>query len=270
MEAYAGRTIGVQTSRDHRSALFDLTTVIVVSGAFLIAGAVKGVIGLGLPLVSLGLMTVALDLQTAMALLVVPSLVTNLWQSVLGGNAKLIVHRLWPFLATATATVWIGVAALARLNPALLTALLGAQLVAYSLVSLRGIKLTIATRHEGWAAPLVGSANGVLTGMTGSSVVPGVMFLQAIGLPRDVLIQAMGMLFAASTLALAAALQQASFLTAAHGVLSSFAVLPAIAGMIAGRWIRKRLSEERFRTVFFVALLLLGAYLIANAIRMLR
>jgi uncharacterized membrane protein YfcA len=106
--------------------------------------------------------------------------------------------------------------------------------------------------------------------MTGSSVVPGVMFLQAIGLPRDALIQAMGILFAASTFALAAALQQANFLTADHGVLSSAAVLPAIAGMIAGRWIRKRLSEQRFRTVFFIALLLLGAYLIANAIRMLR
>lgn len=250
--------------------MFDLTTVLVVSGVFLVAGGVKGVIGLGLPTVSLGLLTVALDLHTAMAVLVVPSLVTNLWQAVAGGNAKVIVHRLWPFLATATVTVWIGVAALVRLNPSLLTALLGAQLVTYSLVSLRGIRLTVPTRHEGWAGPLVGSANGVLTGMTGSSVVPGVMFLQAIGLPRDVLIQAMGMLFAASTLALAAALQRANFLTADHAILSSVAVLPAIAGMIAGRWIRKGLSEQRFRTVFFVALLLVGAYLIANAIRMLR
>src|SRR5262249_10944013 len=112
-----------------QSTLFDLTTVIAVSGAFLVAGAVKGVIGLGLPMVSLGLLTVALDLQTAMALLVVPSFVTNLWQAVVGGNAKFIVHRLWPFLATASMTVWIGVAALARLNPSLLTALLGAQLV---------------------------------------------------------------------------------------------------------------------------------------------
>lgn len=250
--------------------LFDLTTVIVVSGAFLIAGAVKGVIGLGLPTVSLGLLTAALDLQTAMALLVVPSFVTNLWQSVAGGNAKLILRRLWPFLVMATATVWIGVAALARLNPSLLTALLGAQLVTYSLASLGGIRLAIPIRHEGWTGLLVGSANGVLTGMTGSSVVPGVMFLQAIGLPRDLLIQSMGILFAASTLALAAALQQANFLTVEHGILSSAAVLPAIAGMIGGRWIRKGLTEQRFRTVFFVALLVLGAYLIANAIRMLR
>lgn len=250
--------------------MFDLTTVLAVGGAFFIAGAVKGVIGLGLPTVSLGLLTVALDLHTAMALLVVPSFVTNLWQSVVGGNAKLILHRLWPFLVMATLTVWIGVAALARLDPSLLTALLGAQLVVYSLVSLGGLRLTIPMRHEGWTGFLVGSANGVLTGMTGSSVVPGVMFLQAVGLPRDLLIQAMGILFAASTLALAAALQQANFLTVDHGILSSAAVLPAIAGMIAGRWIRRGLTEERFRTVFFVALLVLGAYLIANAIRMLR
>ena len=262
MKAYTARTIGVQ--------MFESTTLIVVGGAFLFAGAVKGVIGLGLPTVSLGLLAVALDLQTAMALLLVPSFVTNLWQSVVGGNAKLILHRLWPFLLTATVTVWIGVAALTRLNPSLLTALLGAQLVVYSLASLGGMKLAIPIRHEGWAGSLVGSANGVLTGMTGSSVVPGVMFLQAIGLPRDVLIQAMGILFTASTLALAAALQRANVLTVDHAILSGAAVLPAIAGMIAGRSIRKGLTEQRFRTVFFIGLLLLGAYLIANAIRMLR
>lgn len=247
--------------------MIDLTTVLVVGGAFLAAGAVKGVIGLGLPTVSLGLLTVALDLKTAMVLLVVPSFVTNLWQAMVGGNAKSILHRLWPFLLMATVTVWIGVIALSRVNPALLTALLGAQLVAYGLASLGGVRLTIPVRHEGWAGSLIGTANGVLTGMTGSSVVPGVMFLQSIDLPRDVLIQAMGILFAASTLALGAALQQANFITIEHGILSSAAVLPAIAGMVGGQWIRKGLSEQRFRTVFFVALLSLGAYLIANAIR---
>jgi uncharacterized membrane protein YfcA len=247
--------------------LFDLTTVIAVVGTFFIAGAVKGVIGLGLPTVSLALLTVALDLQTAMALLLVPSFVTNLWQSFVGGNAKVILHRLWPFLVMATVTVWIGVSALTRLNPLLLTALLGVLLVTYSMVNLGGIRVTIPTRYEVWAGPLIGSANGVLTGMTGSFVVPGVMFLQAIGLPRDVLIQAMGMLFTASTLALAVALQRADFLTVDHGVLSATAVLPAVVGMIGGQRIRKSLSEQRFRAVFFVALLVLGAYIIVNALR---
>src|SRR5690606_14250078 len=161
-----------------------------------------------------------------MALLLVPSFVTNFWQSVVGGNARRILYRLWPFLLMATVTVWIGARALTRVDPSLLTALLGALLVTYSVVNLGGMRLTIPTRYELWAGPLIGSANGVLTGMTGSFVVPGVMFLQAIGLSRDVLIQAMGMLFTASTLALAAALQQANLLTTSHGVVSGAAVLP--------------------------------------------
>lgn len=233
-------------------------------GTFLIAGAVKGVIGLGLPTVSLALLTVALDLPSAMALLLVPSFITNLWQSVVGGNAKLILRRLWPFLVMATATVWIGVAALTRLDPFLLTTLLGALLITYSVINLGGIRLTVPAQYERWVGPLVGAVNGVLTGMTGSFVVPGVMFLQAIGLSRDVLIQAMGMLFTASTLALAAALQQANFLTVQYGILSAAAVLPAIAGMIGGQMLRQSLSEQRFRTVFFIALLILGAYIVAN------
>lgn len=250
--------------------MVDAATGFVIAGTFLIAGAVKGVIGLGLPTVSLALLTVALDLPTAMALLLVPSFITNLWQSVVGGNAKVILYRLWPFLVMATVTVWIGVAALTRLSPSFLTALLGALLVTYSVVNLSGIRLTIPSRYEAWAGPVIGSANGVLTGMTGSFVVPGVMFLQAIGLSRDVLIQSMGMLFTASTVALAAALQQANFLSVQNGLLSAAGVIPAIVGMIGGQRIRTRLSEQRFRTVFFSALLVLGAYIIANALRVFR
>jgi uncharacterized protein len=110
--------------------VFDPSTVLVVIGTFLLAGAVKGVIGLGLPTVSLALLTVALDLPTAMALLLMPSFVTNLWQSVTGGSAIVILSRLWPFLLMATTTVWIGVLALARLDFTLLTGLLGARLKA--------------------------------------------------------------------------------------------------------------------------------------------
>ena len=250
--------------------MFDATSLLAVSGTFLIAGAVKGVIGLGLPTVSLALLTVALDLPSAMALLLAPSFVTNLWQSLVGGHAKAILLRLWPFMVMATVTVWIGAAALTRVNLALLTALLGVLLVTYALVNLVGIRLTIPSRHEIWAGPLIGSANGVLTGMTGSFVVPGVMFLQAIGLSRDMLIQAMGMLFTVSTAALAVALQKANFLTMEHGVLSTLAVAPAIAGMVLGQRIRQKLSEQRFRKIFFVALLVLGTYIMINALRNLK
>ena len=106
--------------------------------------------------------------------------------------------------------------------------------------------------------------------MTGSFVVPGVMFLQAIGLSRDVLIQAMGMLFTGSTVALAMALQQNSLLNLEYGILSITSLLPALLGMLLGQWIRKRLSEIVFRKIFFVSLLALGAYIIIRALDDLR
>lgn len=250
--------------------MFDAATLVAVAGTFLLAGTVKGVIGLGLPTVSLALLAVAFDLPSAMALLLVPSLATNLWQAIAGGHAGTILRRLWPFLLMATVTVWIGAAALTRVDLALLTALLGVLLVTYSVVNLGGLRLTVPVRHEAWVGPLAGSANGILTGMTGSSVVPGVLFLQAIGLPRDALIQAMGMLFTMSTLALAAALQQAKLLTVGHGVLSAAAVLPAIVGMALGQRVRKRLPEALFRKVLFVALFALGGYIIASALGVFR
>ncbi len=245
--------------------MLDPLILAVIVGTFLVAGTVKGVIGLGLPTVSLGLLTVATDLPTAMALLLVPSFVTNLWQATVGGNGREVLLRIWPFLVMATVSVWLGAIALTRADLRLLSALLGGLLVTYAAVNLAGFRLAITARQEVWAGPLVGTANGILTGMTGSFVVPGVMFLQAIGLSRDMLIQAMGMLFTASTLALAVALQGNQLLTAQLGTLSAAALLPAAAGMVFGQRIRQRLSEHLFRRVLFVALLILGAYIIGNA-----
>jgi len=97
--------------------------------------------------------------------------------------------------------------------------------------------------------------------MTGSFVFPGVIFLQSIGLQRDALIQAMGMLFTVSTVALAFALKGNGLINAELGLLSFLAVVPAVVGMYFGRHIRQRLSEMVFRRVFFIALLLLGLYI---------
>ena len=246
--------------------MMDSTILLAVAATFLLAGTVKGVIGLGLPTVSLAILTVLLDLPSAMALLLVPSFVTNLWQAMVGGNGVVILRRIWPFLIMATVTVWLGATALTRIELSWLSALLGVLLVSYASISLSGYRIALNMRQEVWAGPLIGTANGILTGMTGSFVVPGVMFLQAIGLPRDMLIQAMGMLFTVSTLALGAALQGNNLLTGELSIVSAAALVPALLGMVFGQSIRQRLSEDKFRKVFFVALLLLGAYIIASAL----
>jgi len=242
-------------------------TTLIVAGTFLLAGTVKGVIGLGLPTVSLAILTVVLDLPGAMALLLVPSFVTNLWQASAGGNARLLLLRLWPFLLCASLTVWIGAMALIRIDLALLSALLGALLMIYAGISLAGVKLHIAARWESWGGPLAGLINGLLTGMTGSFVVPGVMYLNGLGLSREQLLQAMGMLFTLSTLMLALALGRYDMIGAAQLLDSSMALLPAAVGMLLGQAIRAVISESVFRRIFFFSLLALGAYITFNAIR---
>lgn len=242
----------------------DLNVVILIAATFLLAGMVKGVIGLGLPTVSLALLTATLGLPQAMALLLVPSFATNLWQAVLGGNGREIIRRHWAFFTMATVTIWVGALALTRLDGAILSGLLGLLLVVYSIVNLAGVRIAIPAPRQVWLGPAFGAANGVLTGMTGSFVVPGVMYLQAIGLPRDVLVQAMGILFTLSTLALGLALGGNGLLDAELGMLSAAALVPAVGGMLVGQAIRGRLSEIMFRRVLFLALLAMGVHLMAG------
>jgi len=241
---------------------FDTLGLALLGSTFFIAGVVKGVIGLGLPTVSLALLALFFDLPTAMALLLIPSFVTNLWQAVGGGYLAELLRRLWPLLLAATVTVWIGALALTRVELAWLTALLGGLLVVYAGLSLAGFRPRIDPRCETWAAPLCGVINGVFTGMTGSFVVPGVMYLQALGLSRERLVQAMGILFTLSTLALALGLAGNRLLGFELGLLSAVGLVPALVGMLIGQRLRHALPEDRFRRVFFAALLLLGGFIL--------
>ena len=75
----------------------DCELIIILTMTFLLAGTIKGISGLGLPTVSLGILLLASDLQTAMALLLVPSLVTNIWQALFGDDVGALLRRLWPF-----------------------------------------------------------------------------------------------------------------------------------------------------------------------------
>lgn len=239
--------------------------LIIIGLTFLVAGMVKGVIGLGVPSVSLGILTATLGLEPAMALLLFPSFVTNLWQAMVGGAFLAIVRRLWSLLLTVCIATWFGVNVLAIAETALLAALLGVLLSVYSAASLLRPRIPSPGRQETWLSPVIGSVNGVFTGMTGSFVFPGVPYLQALGLPRDALIQAMGILFTVSTVALAVSLGGQKFLSMELGALSVSGVVPALIGMLLGQKVRQRLSETAFRKAFFISLLTLGIYIMIRS-----
>ena len=111
---------------------------IIIAATFLLAGLVKGVTGLGMPTVSLTILTAALGLKPAMALLLVPSFVTNVWQALVGGNLLAILRRLWPFLVALCLTTLPGVTVLARSRSDLFAGLLGVAALVYAITALPG------------------------------------------------------------------------------------------------------------------------------------
>ena len=244
----------------------DTFTILAILVTFLFAGMIKGIIGLGLPTVSLAVLTVIIGLPNAMALILIPSFITNLWQAMVGGNGRVILRRIWVFLLMASSTVWLGAEAISRVDLPILSGLLGVLIVVYSIISIAGLRFTVTKSQETWLGPVAGIINGILTGMTGSFVVPGVFYLSTIGLSRDRLVQAMGMLFTLSTLSLGISLQTNNLLTVELGQMSAAALLPAIIGMVIGQRIRHKLSENLFKRLFFISLLVLGCYIIISAI----
>ncbi len=240
---------------------FGVVTYAVIVGSFLLAGFVKGVVGLGLPTISLALLTALLDLPTAMALLVVPAFCTNIWQGLIGDHIALLLRRLWPLLLALIPFVWAGTALSDLFETAILARVLGAMVIIYAALSFRSVLYIIPPPLQAWLAPLCGAINGVLTGLTGSLFLPGVVYLQAIGLSRDQLIQAMGLLFALSTLALGISLQETGRIDVGLWQISGLALLPALFGMHCGKICRGYLSDDLFRRVFLSGLALLGLYI---------
>lgn len=234
---------------------------ILIGAAFLLAGLVKGVIGMGLPTVAMGLLALALPPAEAAAILVVPSLVTNVWQLLAGPRFVALARRLWPMMLAVLLGTIAGAGVLAGNVAGLAKIGLGIALVVYAVVGFAGIRPSVAARHEAWLGPLVGVSTGLVTGATGVFVIPAVPYLQAIELEKDELIQALGLSFTVSTVALAVGLLRVDAWQMGSLWISLLALVPALIGMQAGTLLRRRIAAATFRRVFFAGLLLLGATL---------
>ena len=237
---------------------------LLVIGTFLLAGTVKGVIGLGLPTVAMGLLGLAMLPAQAAALLIIPSTVTNLWQLAFGGHLSVLLKRLWPLLllivlGTGLGTLWLGMGSGAGVVRAL-----GAALLVYALSGLFLPAFKVKPATERWLAPVCGLVTGLITAATGVFVIPAVPYLQALGLNRDQLVQALGLSFSVSTLALAAGLAWRGSLGGGEINASLLALAPALLGMWLGQALRQRISAVLFKRVFFIGMALLGAHLLIS------
>lgn len=243
-----------------------LTVIVLVMTTFVAAGWVKGVVGLGLPVVAMGGLGLLMSPVEAAALLVVPSLFTNAWQLLAGPALRVVTRRLALMMFFICVGTALGIQFLTSGSSRWPSVALGSVLALYALLSLLLPRFVVPAHLETRLSMVAGVVTGIVTGATGVFAVPAVPYLSALGMTREELIQALGLSFTVSTLALAVALGVSGNYSRAILLTSFSAVIPALLGMYVGQLLRNRLHPEVFRKWFFVAMLLVGVYMALRAL----
>jgi uncharacterized membrane protein YfcA len=240
--------------------------LIFIAAVFLLAGFVKGVVGLGLPTVSMGLLATTMAPSHALAIVIVPAVITNIWQTFVGAYLGDIMRRLWPLLAGTALGIWLNAGSLTGPYAHYLPIALGILLIIYAVLGLSRIAFKVARRNEKWVGGIVGVTTGVISAATGVQVIPSMPFLQAIGMEKDELVQALGVFFTVATVSLMINLTTSGLLTAATALPGVIAMACSFAGMFIGQALRTRMPADAFRYWFLVAMIFLGLYIAGAAI----
>ena len=211
----------------------------------------------------MGLLTMVISPFQAATLLIIPSMVTNFWQLFAEGRVLQLIRRFWLLLiGIIVGSIWSVFPTLGH-SDFNSEALLGGMLALYGVYGLFAKSMPNLSKYENWLSPIMGYLGGALTVATGVVVIPVVPYLQTLNLQRDDLVQSLGLAFTTSTICLAVFLHQNPVENMPIDyVMSMIALIPALVGMWLGTKIRYRISEQKFRKVFFFGLIALGSYMI--------
>ena len=237
-----------------------------IVGAFLIAGTVKGIAGVGLPMTALGILTIQTDPRTAITLSLVPILLANLWQFLSAGGALEALRRYMPFLAVLVVGIPVTLALTADVDQQFLSAVLGAVFLLF--VALNATKWVprILDAKDLPAQLGFGAAGGILGGLTSLWLPAIVIYLSARDVKKDEFIRASGLMLVVGSIPLVAGYWREGFLTGPLTVVSAGLIAPTLAGMLVGARLRHRLSERAFRRVLMAVFVLIGLNLIRRSI----
>lgn len=238
--------------------------VVFTLAVFFAAGIVKGLVGIGLPTITLAVTSLVLPLSDTIALIALPTVAANLWQAAVGGQFGKIVRRQWPLILPMVVTLFVTMWLIGRKAPQWAFLVLATILVIYSGLGLLRIRLRIHADLERPLAPLIGVVSGIVAGLIGVPVVPLMPYMQGLDVKPIELVQSLGVIVSVASLALTASLLKYGLLDANHAIVSAVAVVPAIAGMWVGTRLRGRLSVEQFRLAVYWALLATGLYTFAS------
>jgi uncharacterized protein len=246
---------------------YDPLIIAVVTVSLIIGGTVKGITGIGLPIVAMAFILNFVDPKVTLAILVLPILITNLWQVARAGNIMQPLKRFWLMTLTFLIFLFVGAQLLVALDTHVLFAVLGVCVVVFSASNLIRPRVhPLSPAAEKWAGPVAGSLGGLLGGLSTIWGPPMMMYLVMLKLDKDTWIRTVGLIWFAGAVPLTIAYWQNGVLNADTAPLSAYACVPGMIGIRIGELIRDRIPQESFRKVMLVALVIIGLNLIRRAV----
>jgi uncharacterized membrane protein YfcA len=232
-----------------------------------VGGFAKGVVGFALPLVALSVMASFLPGKTAVALLILPVLVSNLLQSLRTGAREALasLRRFWRLNLVFAVVIVTAAQFVVTMSDAMLFAVIGVAITAAGLSQLLGWQPRLPARHARLAEYGTGALSGVLGGIAGIWGPPLVMYLLAIRAPKAEMIRAQSITYFLGGLLLFGAHLRSGLLDAVTLPISAFMIAPALAGMFIGYGVQDRLDQDLFRRVTLIVLVVSGANLLRRA-----
>ena len=234
--------------------------------ALLMAGIVKGILGIGVPVVSVSLLSLVINVPMAVSLLPVPILLSNLWQSLFGGQGLSTFRRFGPLIVALVVGTFAGARLLVDFDQRTLIGIVGAAVLVFAVSAHFPGHLRLGQRAERWLGVPVGFLAGVLGGMTTFFGPPLIMFLFALNLEKDEFVGTISTLYLCAAVPLAAALGLFGIMGPAEYLWSTAAAAPVFLGVLIGQWLRIRISQTAFRRGLLLMLLVAGIRLISRAV----
>ena len=232
-------------------------------GLFL-AGIVKGSTGLGYSSCALPFLAAAFGLKTAIVLIVLPAMASNLAVMWSAGHFRETLSRFSFFYLCTVPGVGLGIFTLTWVEQRYAEILLGALIVSYSFYSAFRPPLFLAERLQRPLQIPAGFLNGFFTGLTGSQVLPLLPYMLSLRLDPDRFVQAVNLSVTLSAGVMVVALFIAGLMTWPGLLTSLLCIAPAMLGIGVGTRVRRIIPSAHFRTVVLIVLGVIGAALIVG------
>ncbi len=233
---------------------------------FLIAGLVKGTIGIGMPTAAIGLLSQVIDAKTAVALVVFPTFISNAWQMVRAGDLLRALKDYRYFAGSLMVVLWFTTSLTASVSQQGLLLIIGGVVVLFSLISLLFKPPPLPEKWDTPAQFICGAIAGIIGGLTSVWAAPIVIYLLGRRVAPDEFIRATGLLITLGAIPLVLGFWYHGLFDSSRMALSISLVIPALIGFQLGEMLRKRLPVERFQSAVLIVFLLMGLNIIRRAL----